>query len=112
MSSGRDATIYNGGMWSDSRFLKLVGVELPIVGAPMAGPGHWELAAAVTEAGGLGSLSCAMLSAAQVREEMGKIRERTNGPVNLNFFCHVLPAADAAKEAGWRKVLDRYYREM
>src|SRR6185295_11728647 len=80
--------------------------------APMAGPGHWELAAAVTGAGGLGSLPCAMLSKEQVRAEWGEIRKLTARPVNLNFFCHTPPVADAGREAAWRKRLEKYYQEL
>ena len=74
-------------MWPDRRLLELFNIELPIVQAPVAGAMDWELAAAAAEAGALGSLPCAMLNAAQVREQMAKIRARTKKPVNLNFFC-------------------------
>ncbi len=50
--------------WPDRRALDLFGIELPIVLAPMAGPGNAALAIAVSEAGGLGSLPCAQLSPA------------------------------------------------
>lgn len=47
----------------ERRIVDLLGTELPLVLAPMAGPGTVELARAVCEAGGLGSLACAMSSA-------------------------------------------------
>jgi nitronate monooxygenase len=56
--------------------------------APMAGAMDAELAAEVSQAGGLGSLPCAMLTPAQLRDQFAKIRARTGKPVNLNFFCH------------------------
>ena len=40
------------------------GTHLPLIQAPMAGVQDWRLAAAVSEAGGLGSLPAGMLSAA------------------------------------------------
>jgi nitronate monooxygenase len=90
----------------------LLGVEQPIIQAPMAGVQGSALAIAVSEAGGLGSLPCAMLSPAAMREELGRITARTNRPCNVNFFCHEPPVPDAAREAAWRAVLAPYYREF
>jgi nitronate monooxygenase len=45
--------------WPDRRLLDLFGIALPIIQAPMAGPGTPELAMAVSDAGGMGSLPCA-----------------------------------------------------
>ncbi|WP_309086208.1 nitronate monooxygenase family protein [Chelativorans sp.] len=99
-------------MWRDRRILDLFGIELPILLAPMAGCGGSDLAIAVAEAGGLGSLPCAMLSPDQIRAELGIIRQRTDGPVNLNFFCHRQPDPDPAREAQWRRRLAHYYAEF
>ncbi|MCT7377815.1 NAD(P)H-dependent flavin oxidoreductase [Chelativorans salis] len=98
-------------MWPDARILDLFSIKLPIIQAPMAGSSGAELAIAVCEAGGLGSLPCAMLSADQIRTEMDIIRQNTRGPVNLNFFCHI-PAADTEREAAWRRRLAPYYHEL
>jgi nitronate monooxygenase len=89
----------------------LLGVDLPIIQAPMAGAQGSALAIAVASAGGLGSLPCAMLTPAQIREELAAIRAQTNRPVNVNFFCHTPPAPDAAREARWRASLAPYYAE-
>jgi nitronate monooxygenase len=99
-------------MWPDTRVLELFNIELPIVQAPVAGAMDWELAAAAAEAGALGSLPCAMLNADQIREQMGKIRARTDKPINLNFFCHTPPELNNAREASWRERLSPYYREL
>jgi nitronate monooxygenase len=99
-------------MWPDRRLLDLLNIEHPIIQAPLAGFQDWALAAAVSEAGGLGSLPCAMLSADKMREEVGKIRVRTRKPFNLNFFCHQPPRADNAREAAWRDRLTPYYKEF
>ena len=99
-------------MWTDRRILDLLNIDLPIIQAPMAGSQTAELAIAVSEAGGLGSLPCAMLSFDQVRAEMDIFRQRSAKPLNVNFFCHVPPAPDAAREAAWKKRLGAYYAEF
>jgi nitronate monooxygenase len=91
---------------------QLFGIELPIVQAPMAGVQLNKLASAVSEAGGLGSLPCAMLTPESLRKEMDAIAAGTNHPVNVNFFCHRPPEPDAAREARWREKLAPYYREL
>jgi nitronate monooxygenase len=99
-------------MWPDRRILDLVGIDVPILLAPMAGPGLAELAIGVAEAGGLGALPTALLSADQVRGELAKFRARTARPINLNFFCHAPPEPDPARDAAWRGRLAPYYREL
>ena len=75
-------------MWPDRRLLDLIGIEIPVIQAPMAGANGSAMAIAVSEAGGLGSLPCAMLDAAEARAEIVIIRQRTTKPLNVNFFCH------------------------
>ena len=99
-------------MWSDRRVIDLFGIEVPIVQAPMAGPGTPELAIAVSDAGGLGSLPCALLSVPQARTALDLIASRTSQPLNVNFFCHSPAAADAARDAAWRARLAPYYIEL
>lgn len=91
---------------------ELLGSELPLIQAPMAGSQGHRLAAAVCEAGGLGSIPCAMLSSAALRQELQAMRELTERPFNLNFFSHVPPEPDTAREAGWREALAPYYAEL
>ncbi|MDF2692640.1 MAG: 2-nitropropane dioxygenase [Labilithrix sp.] len=97
--------------WPDRRILDLFGIELPIVQAPMAGASTPEMAIAVSEAGGLGSLPCALLSVEQARAAIGAIRQATRRPLNLNFFCHTPPVPDAAASLAWRARLAGYYAE-
>ncbi|MGB3021435.1 MAG: nitronate monooxygenase, partial [Methyloceanibacter sp.] len=78
-------------MWPDTRLIDLLGLELPIVQAPMAGASSVDMAVAVAKAGGLGSLPCAMLAPDKIALDVAEIRSRTNRPVNLNFFCHQAP---------------------
>ena len=99
-------------MWPDRRVLDLFKIELPIVLAPMAGAMDFEMAVAVAQAGGLGSVPCAMLTPDKVREQIAKFRERTDAPLNLNFFCHTPPVPNNAREARWRERLSPYYAEL
>jgi len=94
------------------RLQELLGTELPIIQAPMAGVQASALAIAVSNAGGLGSLPCAMLGPDAVRDELAKLRAGTAKPFNVNFFCHVPPAPDPGREAAWRAALAPYYREF
>jgi nitronate monooxygenase len=96
--------------WPDNRLLDLLGIDLPIVQAPMAGANGSAMAIAVSEAGGLGSLPCAMLDADKVRAEIGVIRQQTDRPFNVNFFCHTPAAPDAQRAAAWKARLAPYYR--
>ena len=90
----------------------LLGIELPIIQAPMAGVQGSALAVAVSNAGGLGSLPCAMLDAAALQRELAVLAAHQPRPFNLNFFCHSQPPADAQREQQWRELLAPYYREL
>jgi nitronate monooxygenase len=89
-----------------------LGTELPIIQAPMAGVQLSALAVAVSNAGALGSLPCAMLAGDALRSELAALAAGTRAPFNVNFFCHAPPEADAAREAAWRAALAPYYREL
>ena len=94
---------------------QLLGIELPIIQAPMAGVQGSALAVAVCNAGGLGSLPGAMLNAETLGKELAAIKAQTRRPFNVNFFCHTPPAANAAsaqREAAWRAALAPYYKEF
>jgi nitronate monooxygenase len=93
------------------RLLQLLGTQLPIIQAPMAGVQLSAMAVAVSNAGGLGSLPCAMLSLDALRAELQAITTQTSQPYNVNFFCHAIPAPNAAQEATWRAALAPYYAE-
>ena len=90
---------------------RLLGTELPIIQAPMAGVQLSALAIAVCKGGGLGSLPCAMLTPEAMRKELAAIKAATDKPYNVNFFCHTPPPPDAGREAAWRKALAPYFRE-
>jgi nitronate monooxygenase len=98
--------------WPDHRIQKLLGIELPIIQAPMAGANLSAMVIAVSQAGALGSLPCAMLSADQMRAELETIRRQTSRSVNVNFFCHQPPAADPQRDQAWKQHLAKYYVEL
>src|SRR5690606_41291099 len=83
----------------------LLGTELPIIQAPMAGAQHHTLAAAVCNAGGLGSLPAAMLSAEALDTQLRELRSLTDRPFNVNFFAHQTPAVDSVRERAWHPLL-------
>jgi nitronate monooxygenase len=94
------------------RFADLLGSALPIIQAPMAGVQGSALAIAVANAGGLGSLPCAMVGPEQMRAELAAIRAQTSRAYNVNFFCHQPPRPDATRDAAWRAALAPYYAEL
>jgi nitronate monooxygenase len=91
---------------------QLLGIELPIIQAPMAGVQGSALAVAVSNAGGLGSLPCAMLSLDAMRNELTAIKAQTGNPFNVNFFCHTPPTPSTEREAAWRAALSPYHKEF
>src|SRR5215469_13108980 len=99
-------------MWPNDRFIKLSGIDLPIIQAPMAGSALSDMVVAVSEAGGLGSLACALLTVEQARKELETIRRRTSRPINANFFCHQTPRGDSVRQTNWRRRLDAYYVQL
>lgn len=95
-----------------ARVARFLDIDVPILQAPMAGVQLGALAAAVSEAGGLGALPCALLTPTAMTKELDLIRSRTTKPFNVNFFCHAQPAVDSAREEAWRRELAPYYREF
>ena len=91
---------------------ELFGIELPVIQAPMAGSQGSALAIAVSNAGGLGSLPCAMLGPEQIRNELNAIISATTKPYNVNFFVHRQPEPEPDREAAWRELLKPYYEEL
>ena len=98
--------------WPDTRILDLLGIELPIIQAPMAGATGAAMVIAASNAGGLGSMPAALLSTDQLREELKVIRAQTQRPINVNFFCHQPPMADEQGARDWKNLLEPYYSEL
>jgi nitronate monooxygenase len=89
-----------------------LGLDVPIIQAPMAGVQGCALAAAVCNAGGLGSLPAAMLTPDALANELSALKAQTDRAFNVNFFCHAAPVPDAARDAAWRTRLSGYYAEL
>ena len=98
--------------WPDTRILDLLGIELPIIQAPMAGATGAAMVIAASNAGGLGSMPAALLSTDQLREELKAIRAQTQRPINVNFFCHQPPVANEQGARDWKNLLEPYYSEL
>lgn len=85
--------------------LEILGVTVPIVQAPMAGVATPELAAAVSNAGGLGSLGVGASDAVGAGAMIDELRARTAQAFNVNLFVHAAPREDRAREKAWIEAL-------
>ncbi|WP_421851355.1 NAD(P)H-dependent flavin oxidoreductase [Marinomonas sp.] len=94
------------------RICDWLGIDYPIIQAPMAGVQDSALAIAVSKSGGLGSLPCAMLSVEDIARQVSLIKEATTKPYNLNFFCHKTAEYDEKKHQQWRALLKPYFDEF
>ena len=74
----------------------LLGTEYPIIQGGMAWVAEYHLAAAVSEAGGLGIIGAANAPAAWVREQIHKVRELTGKPFGVNVMLMSPYAAEVA----------------
>ncbi len=101
-----------GAAWPDRRLADLLQIEHPLVLAPMAGLGTAELAAAVCQAGGLGSIGCAVMRPEAAMRAIERLRSLTKRPINANFFCHSPARPDPQREQAWLERLGPYYREL
>jgi nitronate monooxygenase len=81
--------------------LGLLNIDLPLIQAPMAGVSTPSLAAAVTNAGGLGSIGIGAVDASAARVMIAELRRRTDGPFNVNLFCHRPATVRSSVEAAW-----------
>jgi nitronate monooxygenase len=97
--------------WPSDRLQKQFGIEHPIVQAPMAGASSPAMAAAVANAGGLGSLGCAMLSPEDFAAAARDVAAQTNRAVNFNFFVHAEPDLASYDAAPMQAALAPLYAE-
>ena len=88
-----------------SALLGRLGISVPIIQAPMAGISSPAMAAAVTEAGGLGSLGMGAMTAEKARGAIREFRQLSDGPLNVNVFVHRPARADEARQAAWLRRL-------
>ena len=99
-------------MEQTSRLLATLGIACPIIQAPMAGVSTPELAAAVCNAGGLGSLGLGASTVEQSRAMIHATRARTPRPFHVNLFCHRPAIADVQREAAWLAHLAPWFAEF
>ncbi|WP_165856060.1 NAD(P)H-dependent flavin oxidoreductase [Marinobacter sp. JSM 1782161] len=95
----------------DQELVARLGIRLPIVQAPMAGVSTPQLAAAVSNAGGLGSIGIGAVSADQGRQQIEVTRALTDRPFNVNVFCHAPAQRDPEREAAWLEHLVPLFAE-
>ena len=81
--------------------LELLDIRLPILQAPMAGVSTPAMAAAVSEAGGLGAIGVGATDAETAREMIRAVRTASDRPFNVNVFCHRPAVHDSTREAAW-----------
>ncbi|AUH33171.1 NAD(P)H-dependent flavin oxidoreductase [Paracoccus tegillarcae] len=85
-------------------FTKL-GIEAPVIQAPMAGVSTAELTAAIANAGGLGFVALGTFSVADASAVLDKTHALTDRPFGVNLFCHEPARRDFEHEAEWLQLL-------
>ena len=89
-----------------------LGLSFPLIQAPMAGTSTAELAAAVSNAGALGSIALGAIDAEASRKAIRAARALTERPLNVNLFCHAPVAADPTRDAVWIDSLRPIFSEF
>jgi nitronate monooxygenase len=98
-------------MWPKSTLQELLGIEHPIIQAPMAGSTTVDLVAAVSHSGAVGSMGYSETAIEQIREDVKQIRALTNKPFNLNFFAHQTPSNQADIVSSTRERIKPFYAQ-
>ena len=93
-------------------FFREIQAQMPLIQAPMAGAQDAVLAIEVARSGGVGSIPCAASTAQEVMAAAAQFQAATNGPLNLNFFCHTPPNRDPQREAAWVQELSGFYDDL
>lgn len=92
--------------------LELCDIELPIIQAPMAGVSTVELAAAVANAGALGSIGVGATDADGARRMIAAFRARSQRSLNVNVFCHQPAVANPPLEGAWLELLRPHFEHQ
>jgi len=92
--------------------LSLLNIQLPIIQSPMVGVSTPKLAAAVSNAGGLGSIGIGASNVEQARAMIRETAALTDKPFNVNLFCHQPAVQDPAREAQWLAFLAPFFAEF
>ncbi|MFP8968335.1 NAD(P)H-dependent flavin oxidoreductase [Pokkaliibacter sp. CJK22405] len=93
-------------------FLHALKLRYPLLQAPMAGVSTPDLAAAVSNAGGMGALGIGAMNAAQAREVIKRTQALTHYPININVFCHKTPTANPERESRWLQKMANWFTEL
>jgi len=97
---------------AETGILRRLGLEHPIIQAPMAGVSTPQLAAAVSNAGGLGALGLANLSVDGIREQIRATRAQTNKAFIANLFCYERPEPDVARATALQARVNGHLRDV
>ncbi|NUU37657.1 nitronate monooxygenase family protein [Pseudomonas sp. C2B4] len=92
--------------------LSLLHIELPIIQSPMVGVSTPRLAAAVSNAGGLGSIGIGASNVEQARAMLRETAALTAKPFNVNLFCHAPAVQDGERETRWLNFLAPFFAEF
>ena len=92
--------------------LEILGIQLPIIQAPMAGVSSPAMAAAVAEAGALGSIGVGNTDAAGAQRMIEAVRQRSSRSLNVNVFCHQPARPDAAVDSAWIQYLQPHFQRL
>lgn len=95
-----------------SALLQRLHIDYPIIQAPMVGVSTPSLAAAVSNAGGLGSIGLGASTAEQGRTLIHQTRALTKRPFNVNLFCHAPARFDDARNAAWLAHLGPLFKAL
>jgi nitronate monooxygenase len=92
--------------------VEMLAIDLPIIQAPMAGVSSPALAAAVSNAGALGSIGVGATDAQGARRMIAAVRERSKRSLNVNVFCHQPANKDSVAEAAWLEHLRPHFERF
>jgi nitronate monooxygenase len=95
-----------------NRLLEQLEIKLPVIQAPMAGVSTPSMAAAVSNAGGLGSIGVGSSSVSAAREMISATRSLTKQSFNVNVFCHQPAVADMNRESQWLSFLAPHFKRF
>ncbi|MEM7192622.1 MAG: nitronate monooxygenase [Pseudomonadota bacterium] len=98
--------------WPDTRLLDLLGINVPIIQAPLAATSGVEVALGAAKAGALGSLPCGPMTPKDIETAVEAFRASCAEPLNLNFFCHEVAPDDGARDAAWLARLVPYFSAL
>jgi nitronate monooxygenase len=92
--------------------LEMLRIDLPIIQAPMAGVSSPAMAAAVSNAGALGSIGVGATDAEGAHRMIAAFRERSKRSLNVNVFCHMPATSDNTLEAAWLEHLRPHFERF